>query len=156
MEQGEKTPSEGKTEVAFHFNAPDKVVYASRLLRKAYLKGARLLVLAKPPDATALDQLIWTMSTVEFVPHCLAHAAPTVRAHSPICIASGDGPEPFTADVLLNLTDVMPLDFQRFGRVIEIVSLEESDRRLARDRWRQYKSIGLEPQRHDLKTSTAN
>ena len=33
------------TEVAFHFNAPDKRSYACRLLRKAYLRGARVLVL---------------------------------------------------------------------------------------------------------------
>lgn len=153
MEQGEKPPTAGKTEVAFHFNAPDKVAYASRLLRKAYLKGARLLVLAKPWDATALDQLLWTMAAVEFVPHCGADASQAVRARSPICIASGDAPEPFSADVLLNLTDAMPLDYHRFERVIEVVSLEESDRRLARERWRQYKSMGLDPQRHDLKIS---
>lgn len=56
------------TEIAFHFNAPEKVAYAGRLLRKAYLKGARLLVVAKPPDAAALDQLLWTMAATEFVP----------------------------------------------------------------------------------------
>ena len=29
------------TEIAFHFNVPDKLAYSCRLLRKAYLSGAR-------------------------------------------------------------------------------------------------------------------
>lgn len=139
------------TEIAFHFNAPEKVAYAGRLLRKAYLKGARLLVVAKPPDAAALDQLLWTMAATEFVPHCLDAGSPGMRAFSPILIASGPVTEDFTADVLLNLTEEMPTGYLRFGRVIEVVTLDETDRLRARDRWRQYKSAGLEPQRHDLK-----
>jgi DNA polymerase III subunit chi len=153
MEQAAGELSVGKPEVAFHFNAPDKVAYASRLLRKAYLKGARLLVLAKPQDAAALDQLLWAMAAVEFVPHCREDASPAVRALSPICIASGAIPEPLAADVLLNIGDAMPADYHRFARVIEVVSLDESDRRQARERWRQYQATGLEPQRHDLKAS---
>lgn len=153
MEQAGGVASVGGPEVAFHFNAPDKMVYASRLLRKAYLKGARVLVLARPQDAAALDQLLWTMAAVEFVPHCRTDASPTVRALSPICIASGAPPEPLAADVLINIGDEMPSDYHRFGRVIEVVSLDESDRRQARERWRQYQATGLEPQRHDLKAS---
>lgn len=138
------------TEVAFHFNAPDKTAYACRLLRKAYLKGARLLVLADPGGAAALDQLLWTMAGVEFVPHCSEGAAPGLRAASPIFIASGEAPLDFAADVLLNLRNDMPVGYQRFGRVIEVVTPEEPDRLSARERWRQYKAAGLEPLRHDL------
>ena len=39
------------TEVAFHFNAPDKVAYACRLLRKAVGSGARVVVTAEADDA---------------------------------------------------------------------------------------------------------
>lgn len=142
------------TEVAFHFNALEKTAYACRLLRKAYLKGARLLVLAEPRAAATLDQLLWTMAAVEFVPHCRDEATAGLRASSPILIASGEVPSDFHADVLLNLTDEMPTGYQRFGRVIEVVTLEEPDRQRARDRWRQYKAAGLDPQRHDLKLAT--
>ena len=38
------------TEVAFHFNAPDKWAYACRLLRKAVAAGAKVVVLAEPAD----------------------------------------------------------------------------------------------------------
>ena len=43
------------TEVSFHFNAPDKVAYACRLLRKAMNGGARVVVAGEPQ---ALAQLI--------------------------------------------------------------------------------------------------
>ena len=36
------------TEVAFHFNAPDKLAYVCRLLRKATGSGARVVVTANP------------------------------------------------------------------------------------------------------------
>jgi len=138
------------TEVAFHFNAPEKTAYAGRLLRKAYLKGARLVVLAEPRTAAALDQLLWTMASVEFVPHCREDAGAGVRAASPILITSGDLPADFAAEVLVNLSESMPSGFERFQRVIEVVSMDAPDRLRARERWRQYKAAGLEPQRHDL------
>jgi len=138
-------------EVAFHFNAPEKTAYACRLLRKAYQKHARLLVLAEPRNAAALDQMLWTMFAPEFVPHCRNDAPAVLRASSPILIASGEIPSDFRADVLLNLTDAMPVGYERFSRVIEVVTADEPDRLRARERWRQYRVSGLEPLRHDLK-----
>jgi hypothetical protein len=38
----------GMTEIAFHFNVPDKLAYSCRLLRKAYLSGARVVVTGEP------------------------------------------------------------------------------------------------------------
>jgi DNA polymerase-3 subunit chi len=52
--------------------------------------------------------------------------------------------------VLVNLKASLPAGFEAFARVIEVVTLEESDRQQARERWRQYRAQGIEPQRHDL------
>jgi DNA polymerase-3 subunit chi len=140
------------TEVAFHFNAPDKLGYACRLLRKAYLKGARVVVLGSSRDCASLDQALWTMTAGEFVPHCRESGAALLLKASPILIASGHvPPADFPADVLLNLTDAYPAGFERFERVIEVVTLDEADRQRARERWKQYKTAGCEPLRHDLK-----
>jgi len=143
------------TEVAFHFNAPDKQGYACRLLRKAYLKGARVVVLSPPKDSAALDEALWTLAAVEFLPHCRESDARHLFKSSPILIASGLArPADFQADVLLNLTDECPVGFERFERVIEVVTFDEVDRQRARERWKQYKSAGLEPLRHDLKLAS--
>jgi DNA polymerase-3 subunit chi len=139
------------TEVAFHFNAADKTAYAARLLRKAYLKGARVQVLTEPRAAAALDQLLWTMAAVEFIPHCLDSDTPLVKGASPILINPGAVDTGFAADVLLNLKDQLPAGFERFARVIEVVTADEADREGARERWRGYKVAGLAPLRHDLK-----
>lgn len=143
------------TEVAFHFNAPDKQAYACRLLRKAFLKGARLVVLADPADAAPLDTALWTFSPGDFIPHARDGDAPQVHAHSPIRILSElpavlDGA---SESVLVNLRGTVPVGFQRFARVIEVVTQAEEDRLQARERWRQYRLEGIDPQRHDLDLS---
>lgn len=140
------------TEVAFHFNAPDKQAYACRLLRKAFLKGARLVVLADPADAAPLDTALWTFSAGDFIPHARDGDAPQVHAHSPIRILSElpavlDGT---SESVLVNLRRTVPVGFQRFARVIEVVTQAEEDRLQARERWRHYRLEGIEPLRHDL------
>lgn len=143
------------TEVAFHFNAPDKLGYACRLLRKAYLKGARLVVLTEEGSVKALDTALWTMAQGEFVPHCHPGDPAHVRARSPIHIGSRI-PEGGNAGVLVNLRTEMPANFDQFARVIEVVTLGDDDRQSARERWRQYKALGIEPQRHDLQLAASD
>lgn len=138
------------TEVAFHFNAPDRLGYACRLLRKAYVKGARLQVLADAPLAAALDQQLWLLAGVEFVPHCRSDAPAPLQARSPIVIGSDLAGASGAGQVLVNLSDDLPDGFQRFARVIEVVTADPSARARARDRWKQYKAAGHEPQHLDL------
>lgn len=138
------------TEVAFHFNAPDRLSYACRLLRKAYLKGARLLVLVEDRERAALDAALWTSVVGDFVPHSGPNDPPHVQARSPIHLAN-EASAPNGATVLVNLCAGMPSGYERFARVIEVVTNDEGDRGQARERWKRYKAQGIEPQRHDLK-----
>lgn len=139
-------------EVAFHFNAPDKAAYACRLLRKAYLKGARVAVLAPGEQLDTLDRGLWLLAQGEFVPHCVTSDPEPTRRHSPIHLLDRlDDRAP--TQVLVNLTDAVPDDYARFERVIEVVGLDDQDRALARQRWRRYQADGVEPQRHDLKSA---
>lgn len=139
------------TEVAFHFNAPDKRSYACRLLRKAYLKGARVLVLVEEGERAALDAALWTSVVGEFVPHSGPADPLQVQARSPIHIDIASQPSaPNAATVLVNLRAEVPPDYQRFARVIEVVTGDAADRGRARERWKFYKAEGIEPQRHDL------
>ena len=68
------------TEVAFHFNAPDKLAYACRLLRKAVGSGARVVVTAPADVLARLNSLLWTFSQLDFIPHATqsdpAHVLP--------------------------------------------------------------------------------
>ena len=54
-------------------------------------------------------------------------------------------------DVLLNLDNKVCAGFEQFARVIEVVTLDDTDRQHARSRWKQYTDQGFDIVRHDLK-----
>ena len=147
------------TEIAFHFNISDdergKLNYACRLLRKAYTQGARVGVLAAPEALEALDAALWTFSQRDFIPHCMANAPEHVRSATPIVLAS-------TSDALQHCPVLLhlgqggaPEGFERFERLIELVSGDAADRQSARARWRHYAERGYSIQRHDVAASRA-
>ena len=137
------------TEVAFHFNAPDRVAYACRLLRKAVGSGAKLVVTGLPETLQQLDAALWTFSPTDFVPHCFLESEPYVVAASPVILATSIQSVPHQ-QVLVNLGQLVPGGFERFERVIEVVGLDDEDRQLARGRWKHYADLGYAITRHDL------
>ena len=139
------------TEVAFHFNVPDKLGYACRLVRKASASGAKVVVTGEAGLLEALDTQLWTFSEADFIPHCLAAAAPPqVLAASPVVLADSPRGTPHH-EVLVNLGEGgVPEGFERFERLIELVADEEADRQQARVRWKHYKDRGYELKRHDV------
>jgi DNA polymerase III subunit chi len=150
------------TAIAFHFNAPAKIAYACRLLRKAAASGSTVAVVADTALLGKLNEQLWTFSALDFVPHQLVGkdtgadagaGASTLDPATPVWLceqaAQGAG-----RDVLLNLSTVVPEGFEQFSRVIEVVTLDEADRQSARNRWKQYTERGLEIVRHDLKINS--
>jgi DNA polymerase-3 subunit chi len=137
------------TAIAFHFNAPDRLVYACHLLRKAASSGARVVVTGGSDTLEQLDVALWTFSVIDFVPHCRLESEPRVLAASPVILAMSTQSAPHR-QVLLNLGNQIPSGFERFERVIEVVTQEEEDRQLARSRWKHYANLGYAITRHDL------
>lgn len=137
------------TEVAFHFNVPDKLAYGCRLLRKAWGSGARVVVTAEPDTLDRLDLMLWTFSALEFVPHCRQTAPVATLAASPVLLTStlADCPH---HEVLVNLGQDVPPGFERFERFIELVTVADADRAAARSRWKHYTDRGYAMKRHDL------
>jgi DNA polymerase-3 subunit chi len=144
------------TEVAFHFNVPDKLGYACRLLRKAHGAGSRVVVTGDPEMLRTLDAQLWTFSAVEFIPHChVAAAEPALVAASPVLLAQTPRGTPHQ-EVLVNLGGPVPEGFERFERLIELVTQEEGDRQQARGRWKHYADRGYAITRHDLAAREAH
>lgn len=138
------------TEVAFHFNVPGKLAYACRLLRKASASGSRVVVTGEPELLRTLDTELWTFSAVEFIAHCHAAAAdPEVLAASPVVLSESARGTPHQ-QVLLNLGLRVPDGFERYERLIEVVTQDDDDRRQARGRWKHYADRGYAITRHDL------
>ena len=138
------------TGVEFHFNAPDKVGYACRLLRKAVGKGAKLVVTGEPALLRELDTALWTFSPLEFLPHCYgASSGPAVLAASPVVLSDAAHAAPHQ-EVLVNLGGAVPEGFERFERLIEVVTVDEEDRVSGRRRWKHYADRGYALLKHDL------
>ena len=142
------------TELAFHFNAPDRIAYACRLLRKAVGSGARVTVTSSTDTLKELDLALWTLSPTDFVPHCFLDSPAWVVAASPVVLALALAEVPHR-QVLLNLGTAVPAGFDRFERVIELVGQEDDERRSARARWKQYTGLGYAITRHDLTLKTS-
>jgi DNA polymerase-3 subunit chi len=136
------------TEIAFHFNVPDKLHYACRLLRKVWQSGSRARVVGAADVLATLDQALWTFAAQDFIPHCQAGASAALLAHSPIVLATGTDAQD-AGDVLVNLGGAVPAGFEHYARLIELVSQSEADRADARQRWRHYAGRGYAITRHD-------
>ena len=123
---------------------------ACRLGEKAFDQGLRVaLRTGGAAETTELDELLWTFSDRSFVPHCIWPADPGAAAENPVVIGSGTLPESHR-DVLVNLGDDAPAEFESYARVLEIVGADEAARSLGRSRWRHYREHGTNPESHNL------
>ena len=137
------------TDIAFHFNAPDRLAYICRLLRKAVGSGAKVVVTGDPGILRQLDADLWSLSPTDFVPHCDMNSDVAMLSATPVILSPTIDSTPHH-QVLLNLGHTLPTGFEAFERVIEVVSLDEEDRQLARGKWKQYADRGFNIVRHDL------
>ncbi|HWP13924.1 MAG TPA: DNA polymerase III subunit chi [Ramlibacter sp.] len=137
------------TEVMFHFNAPDKVGHTCRLVRKALASGAKVVVTGEGALLRELDVALWTFAPLEFLPHCLDSGAPGVLAASPVVLAESALSAPHQ-HVLVNLGAAVPEGFERFERLIEVVTVQDEDRQQGRRRWKHYAERGYAIKGEDL------
>jgi DNA polymerase-3 subunit chi len=136
------------TQIDFYFHVENKLQTACALSAKACARGLR--VLAYCPDvevSSKFSRLLWTTPAISFVPHCapddpLAAVTPVIVDH--------EGSNLLHDEVLINLRNDLPAFFGRFRRLIEIVSLDEDDRQVARSRYKFYRDRGYEIQIHDM------
>jgi DNA polymerase III subunit chi len=140
------------TEIAFHFNVVDKLLYSCRLLRKAYASGAQVAVTGEPEVLGELDQLLWSFSATEFVPHCRTSDGKGQLASKSILLLDSPSACPHHG-VLVNLGIQVPSEFERFERFIEVVTQGSDERLAARIRWKHYADRGYLLRRHDISTA---
>ncbi len=129
--------------IDFHHNVKDRLVYAysvAKMLRKRQLTLAIWCTNKERLDA--LDALLWTAEPTGFLPH--VRAEDPNAAETPIVLS--DNLSALSADVLLLLDDQLPPDwetaFERFDRIIDVVSTDETELLASRERWRAYKRAG--------------
>ena len=126
------------TRIDFHTNIPDKLAYACRLARKAYSSKAKIVLLAEDAaQAAALNEALWTLSNIDFLPHVMADDP--LAPETPIIITDSEEAALPHHEMLVNLTRRTPSTFAQFARVFEIISTDESDAAAGRQRYVAYK-----------------
>lgn len=137
-------------QVSFHFNAPDKLEYACRFIRKAMRHDARVTVVAPLERLRQLSTRLWKFGGHEFLAHAVQGEEAELFALASVVLVES-AQTSVHQDVLLNLGAEIPDGFQAFAKVVEVVSsFDEEDRALARARWRSYQSDGHAIERFDL------
>lgn len=119
---------------------------ACRIAEKAVAQGHRVHVrVASRRAAESLDAQMWTFRDQSFLPHSLGEStSPHIR------VTIHDEWLPEERDVLINLADDMPEEYDSFSRVAEVVGPDDDTKGHGRTRFRQYRELGFEPELHEI------
>jgi DNA polymerase-3 subunit chi len=127
-----------------------RLLFACRLAEKAYLLDMRVVILTETQtQAATLDELLWTFNQRSFVPHAVCHDSAAVDVSAPVQLTTDPAGGP-AGGLLVNLSNRLPADPQRFTRIAEIVDADAETRRLGRDRFKAYRDLQLTLETHQL------
>jgi DNA polymerase-3 subunit chi len=130
--------------------AQQRWVFACRLTEKAYLRDLRVVIVNdSPADARVLDDMLWTFNERSFIPHqiCLEAQAPDPATKVYLTTMPAATP---AADLLVNLTDRLPEQWERFARIAEIIDADDERRRLGRERFKSYRDLKVVMETHQI------
>ena len=126
-------------------NSLSPLLYAVRLVEKAFRLGHRLYVHTTDADQTrALSEQLWQRPD-----SFLAHSTAPGTGSSAIMVSHLGQPGDHTG-VLVNLAGTIPPFFAQFQRVAEIVPGKPESRSQSRDNFRFYKEKGYALKTHNL------
>ena len=127
-------------QIDFHTGVNDKSAYACRLVRKAYASGQKIVLYWSDLAALqALDQLLWSFSAIDFLPHVFSHDS--LASVTPILLTHTET-DTAHSQLLINLDQQIPAFFSRFARTIELVSDDPLDAAAGRARYKLYQAQG--------------
>ncbi|PTN55323.1 DNA polymerase III subunit chi [Stenotrophomonas panacihumi] len=117
------------------------------LARKAHDANLSMLILARDgAQAEELDDLLWSFDPDAYIPHQIA-GMDDDEDEAPVLIASPETDVPARA-LVLNLRDDPYLG--ACDRILEVVPADPAAREPLRERWKQYKALGLELNKYDM------
>jgi len=130
------------TRIDFYFNVTNKQNLMVDLVAGALNKHRQVTILEHDElQASAVSQALWHANAESFLPNMLATHA--LAKQSPI-VVNWQEIELIQDDMLINLTVKQPQFFSRFTQLVEIVSNDEQDKKLARERYKFYRERGYE------------
>ena len=135
------------TQVHFELlDTPDRVEGIARLLlRRGRLKPQALVLCPDDGFMAQLDERLWTIHPESFLAHGPVVADAKTNAMQPILLATSicrdNQPE-----ILINGGLEVPPDVSGFAHIVDFVDgWDEGLKQAARDRFRMYRQMGMEP-----------
>jgi DNA polymerase-3 subunit chi len=123
-------------------------LFACRLTEKAVKQGHQVYINTESDvQLQQLDDLLWTFRAGSFLPHAVDNGED--QGTAPVLLTHNREPRE-SHDVLVNLSNEVPLYFSRFNRVAELVGGNEAQRAEARNRYRFYKDRGYTLNTHEI------
>ncbi|MDH3327030.1 MAG: DNA polymerase III subunit chi [Gammaproteobacteria bacterium] len=140
------------TQVDFYIlkNAPPAKAehFVCQLAEKAFKKGHKIHIhTADNLQTERMDTLMWTYKDLSFLPHAIADSEEATQ--TPIHI-SHNSDRASIKDVLINLKSEIPVFYEQFERVAEIVTGDPQQQQAARQRYRQYQQRGCTVISHEV------
>ena len=92
-------------------------------------------------QAFDIDETLWQFEPASFVPHNLKGEG--LGASSPVEIGFDQVGPTTSRQLLINLAEQAPSFASKFGKIIDFVPADEALKVIARERFRQYKAMGV-------------
>ena len=128
-------------------NSRDRWKFACQQVEQAFLAEERVLVwFDNADDLASFDDLLWTFADRSFVPH-EPISAESDWEESPVLLSAGALPHS-PPQLIVNLSGNVPASAASAMRVVEIIDDDASRRQAGRERFRQYRALGVEPVTH--------
>lgn len=139
------------TNVQFIFNVKDKSLLLHRLLLKNIQKKKTSLVFCgDQSEILALSKNLWANSEINFLPHSVN------KLYENEMIVLSDDRIDFMDDTLINFSSSIINGFNRYLKLIELVTEDEKTKEKARDRFKFYKDYGYKVNSVDEKKLIVN
>ncbi|MCL1058831.1 DNA polymerase III subunit chi [Shewanella gelidimarina] len=147
-------PNGSHTQPHAQFSALEQVhIFACELAQQAFVNQQWVYIHCTDKDqAYAIDELLWQFEPQSFVPHNLKGEGPAGGA--PVEIGFDRLGANKNRHVLINLADQVPQFAVNFGQIIDFVANDDSHKAIARDRYRQYRTLGIALTTQDLSNTT--
>ncbi|MFQ6372773.1 DNA polymerase III subunit chi [Shewanella sp. YIC-542] len=133
----------------------DVSLLACRIARQHFQQGQWLYIHCEDqPQAYAVDELLWQFEPSAFVPHNLKGEGP--KNGAPVEIGFDRLGPNARRPLLINLAQEVPAFAANFSQIFDFVAGNETLKRQARQRYRQYRAQGIALSTQDLATHPIN
>jgi len=123
--------------------------------QQAFIKQQSVYIHCQNKEvAFEIDELLWQFEPSAFVPHNLKGEGPVTG--SPVEIGFDRLGANKSRQLLINLADQVPPFAVNFGQIIDFVANDQQHKAVARERYRQYRDLGVELTTQNLATHPFN